>query len=278
MPLSLPATNVQGCPVTAALRFRLVPPGPVTNTRNVLPAFAVVKFTNASRMQQLCRNTDDALIVAPPPTGTKLTLVTAGVPSGKQKQAPDIRMSCDTAQFTLPDGIAENTTGALVPSANTQLVTLVNGPQKLLSPPVNVVTSVRIPVPPQHTDGQLLLNSTGAASVPVIRLQLTGVTLVNATIGTPAVGTPAPVTSHATVAAVVTTLPGRLSGMPVSSENPAQIVVVSFGKNPHPIMFNGTLQIELMIPVVVGVVTNVPGTTARHMSCGTQLMPLKHIR
>src|SRR5262249_26810948 len=134
-----------------------------------------------------------------------------------------------------------------------------------------------VPVPPQHTDGQLLLNSTGAASVPVIRLQLTGVTLVNATIGIFAVGTPAPVTSHATVAAVVTTLPGRLSGMPVSSENPAQIVVVSFGKNPHPRMFNGTVQIELMIPVVVGVVTNVPGTTARHMSCGTQLIPWKQI-
>ena len=74
-------------------------------------------------------------------------------------------MSCPIAQFTLPDGIAENTSGALVPSGNAQVVTLVNGPQRLLSPAVNVVTSVSRPVPPQHTDGQFVLNSTGAGSV-----------------------------------------------------------------------------------------------------------------
>ena len=47
-PCSLPNGHPAGAPATAVVRFRLVPPGPITNTRNVFPAFADVKFTSTS--------------------------------------------------------------------------------------------------------------------------------------------------------------------------------------------------------------------------------------
>src|SRR6266404_3419017 len=47
---SLPTVGhgAPGCPVTVPVRFRLVPPGPTANTRNVFPAFADVKHANTS--------------------------------------------------------------------------------------------------------------------------------------------------------------------------------------------------------------------------------------
>ena len=47
-PCSLPSGHPAGAPAGNVVRFRLVPPVPTTNTRNVFPAFADVKFTSAS--------------------------------------------------------------------------------------------------------------------------------------------------------------------------------------------------------------------------------------
>ena len=47
-PCSLPSGHPAGAPATAVARFRLLPPVPSTNTRNVFPAFADVKFTSTS--------------------------------------------------------------------------------------------------------------------------------------------------------------------------------------------------------------------------------------
>src|SRR5262249_24479709 len=47
-PSSLPIGNPAGAPAGSELRLRLVPPGPVTKIRNVLFAFAVPNWKNAS--------------------------------------------------------------------------------------------------------------------------------------------------------------------------------------------------------------------------------------
>src|SRR6266850_5361707 len=99
----------------------------------------------------------------------------------KQKQAPEINRSCNPLQVPF-DGVALNTTGALNPRFNAHVVVRVNGPNTLLSPAVNVVVTVITAGPPQHADGNPvpgMLANTGI--VAVTRLQLTGVTLVNAT-------------------------------------------------------------------------------------------------
>src|SRR6185369_7333109 len=101
-------------------------------------------------------------------------------------------------------------------------------------------------------------NNADVLITPVTRLQLTGVTLPSATVVS---ATPSPFVSQASVAAVVTVFPGLCSGNPVSPANPWHITVTSFGKNPHPTMFNGTAHSAFTNPVVPGVVTNVPGIT-----------------
>jgi len=158
----------------------------------------------------------------------KITLVTPPtivVPPGtgcvKQKHAPEISRSWNgIAQFP-SDGVTLNTTGALVPSANVHVVVRVKASgNTLLSPGVNVVVTTTVPTPPQHANVGLNAvpgNEVVAGIVALTRLQFTGVTLVNAIVESP---TPSPFVSHASVAAVVTVLPGRCSGIPVSVVKP----------------------------------------------------------
>jgi hypothetical protein len=138
----------------------------------------------------------------------------------------------------------------------------VNGPNALLSPSVNVVVTVIVPAPPQHAGGNplddVVPNDADIGIVALNKLQLTGVTLTSATTVS---GTPSPFVSHASVAAVVTVLPGLCNGTPVSASKPWHIVVTSFGKNPHPISCNWTAHSEFTNPVDPGVVTNGPATT-----------------
>jgi len=124
---------------------------------------------------------------------------------------------------------------------------------------LNVVVTRIVAVPPQHASGKAVPGRLASAGIVALtRLQFTGVTLVNTNVAS---ATPSPFVSHVSVAAVVTVLPGRCSGIPVSVWNPWQMIVTSFGKNPHPTRFNCTAHNAFTTPVVVGVVTNVPGTT-----------------
>jgi hypothetical protein len=86
---------------------------------------------------------------------------------------------------------------------------------------VNVVVTVTVPAPPQHAAGNPLVlvdpNDPDVGINPVIRLQLTGVTFVRATVVS---AIPSPSVSHDNVAAVVTVLPALCSGTPVSAANP----------------------------------------------------------
>src|SRR4030095_3252050 len=172
-----------------------------------------------------------------------------------------------------------NTTGALVPRFNAHVVTLVNAPNTLFSPAVNDVVTVITAGPPQHTAGNPLdgvdPNAADVFTTAVNRLQLTGVTLPSAIVAS---SIPSAIVSHPRHAAVVTVFPGLCSGIPVSPANPWHITVTSFGKNPHPIMFNGTAHSAFTNPVVVGVVTNVPGITFVHISTagGVHPTPRKH--
>src|SRR4051794_19930506 len=63
-------------------------------------------------------------------------------------------------------------------------------------------------------------------------------------------GIPSPFVSHAKLTVVVTVLPGRCNGTPVSDEKLEHIVVVSFGKKLSPSKFNCTEQIALIMPDV----------------------------
>src|SRR5436853_7295449 len=216
-----------------------MPPGPCTKIRNEWPLLALPKLKNASIRFALTTTNGIALMRAPVARSIANTEVTFDTPL-IVKQAPVINTSCGTAQCPL-DGATENTTGARVPKANAQVTVRVNGPKMLLSPAVNVVVIVIVPVPPQQAAGkpvfELMPNDAEIGIVAVIRLQLTGVTFVNATTVS---GMPSPLVSQAKVAAVVTVLPGRCSGTPVELWKPWQTVVTSFGKKPQPRMFNGT--------------------------------------
>src|SRR5262249_54246780 len=102
--------------------------------------------------------------------------------------------------------------------------------------------------PPQHASGNAVPGNPGSTdSVPWIRFWLTGVTFVN---GIARSGTPSPFVSQLNVSAFVTVFPGLCNGNPVESANPWQMIVVSFGMNPHPTTFNVTLHSALIIPAV----------------------------
>jgi hypothetical protein len=152
-------------------------------------------------------NTDVALMIVPPVPETV-------------KHAPVISRSCNVPHGPV-DGVTDNTTGALVPSANAHTDVRVNGPNTLLSPDENVVVTVTVPAPPQHTPGNALVelgpNVALTGIVALTRLQLTGVTPVRAIVAS---AIPSPFVSHASVAAVVTVLPGLCSGIPVSDVKP----------------------------------------------------------
>jgi hypothetical protein len=124
------------------------------------------------------------------------------------KHAPVINTSCGTEQLPL-DGVTDITIGALVPNAIAHVTVLVNGPNALLSPDVNVVVTVTVPAPPQHAAGNPLdgvePNDADTGIVALTRLQLTGVTLTNATTVS---AIPSPFVSHDNVAAVDTVFPG----------------------------------------------------------------------
>jgi hypothetical protein len=200
--------------------LRLVPFGPDTKIKNVLPAFALVKLNSASIRLLLSITKACALIlVAQFALSSANTDVTFGTPL-MMKHAPVIMVFCGIAQLPF-DGDMEITIGALVPNANEQTTVLVNGPNTLLSPDENVVVIVIVPAPPQHAAGNPLddvdPNDADTGIVALTRLQLTGVTLTNATTVS---GTPFPSVSHARVAAVETVLPGRCNGTPVSDWNP----------------------------------------------------------
>src|SRR6185295_2622186 len=224
IPCSFPSVHAfPGVPI----RFRLVPPGPTANTRNVFPAFADVKFTSASNRLQLPNGFTCPAVVgvvvmmirfAGFAASWNSTLVIPNVPSGRQKHAPVTIKSCIGSVQSPFDGVTLNTTGALVPSANGHTDVLVNGPNTLLSPDENVVVIVSVPVPPQHASGNAVPGrDANGFSVPLTKLQLTGVTAPSATTDS---AIPSPFVSHASVAAVVTVLPGRCNGAPVCSSNP----------------------------------------------------------
>src|SRR5262245_33725967 len=159
------------------------------------------------------------------PTSTAKTLVTfvdptpAGPNDGNTKHAPLINRSCWTAQ--LPSaGVTEITTGALTPRSITQFAVLVKAPKTLLSPAVNVVVNVRFANPPQHANGnavQLSPVPPGVLKVPRTRLMLFGTTLVS---GTTVSTKPSPFESQPKAKALVTVLPARCNGTPVSLEKP----------------------------------------------------------
>ena len=219
-PSSLPNAQPAGAPATAVVRFRLVPFGPLTNTRNVFPAFALPNAKCASiRFAFNIVKSDAFTLFAVFAMSSANTEVTFGTPL-IMKHAPVINTSCSTPHGPV-DGVTDITTGALVPSANEHTLVRVNGPNMLLSPAVNVVVTVTVPAPPQHAlgnpDVEFAPNDALTGIVALTRLQLTGVTLTSATVDS---GTPSPFVSHASVAAVVTVLPGLCSGIPVSVWNP----------------------------------------------------------
>jgi hypothetical protein len=200
--------------------FLLVPFGPDTKIRNVFPAFALVKLNNASiRLLFTITNVVAFIRVAQFARSSANTDVTFGTPL-IMKHAPVINRSCGIEQLPF-DGVTDITIGALVPNASAHVTVLVNGPKILLSPSENVVVTVIVPAPPQHADGNPLVdvapNDADTGIVALIRLQLTGVTAVSATTDS---GIPSPFVSHASVAAVVTVFPGLCSGTPVSASNP----------------------------------------------------------
>ena len=259
IPCSFPNGHPAGAPATAAVRFRLIPPGPCTKIRNVFPAFALVKLNNAS-IKLLFNTTKFVAFIrfAGFVLSTANTLVIG--PCGIMKHAPLINRSCGTAQLPL-DGVTLNTTGALTPNAAVHTAVLVNAPNTLLSPEVNVVVTVNVPTPPQHATGNAVPGNCTAFTtfnVPLTRFLFNGVTPPNATVVS---AIPSPFVSHAKATAVVTVFPGRGSGCPVSDPNPWHTIVVSLGKNPHPTRFTCTAHSALTTPVVVGVVTNGPNTT-----------------
>ncbi|HST22110.1 MAG TPA: hypothetical protein VLR90_13385 [Blastocatellia bacterium] len=220
IPCSLPSGQFAGAPATAVVMFRLIPPGPCTKIKNVFPAFALPKVKNASIRVGFTRKKAVALIlVAALARSIANTDVTLGTPL-ITKHAPVINRSCGNAQLPL-DGDTEITTGALVPNAIEQATVLVNGPNMLLSPSENVVVTTIVPAPPQHAAGNpeddVVPNDADTGIVALTKLQLTGVTLTNATVVS---AIPSPFVSHDNVAAVVTVLPGLWIGMPVSPWNP----------------------------------------------------------
>jgi hypothetical protein len=217
IPCSFPIGHPAGDPAGNAVRFRLVPPGPVTKIRNVFPAFALPKLNNASIRLLLNTCTLDAWITLFGfPRSTANTLVTD--PCGMMKHAPLINRSCGTAQFPSL-GVTENTTGALTPNAAVHTAVLVNAPNTLLSPLVNVVVTVNVPVPPQHAAGNAVPGNCvpNGNNVPLTRFRFNGVTAPNATVLS---ATPSPFVSHASVTAVETVFPGLGNGWPVSDPNP----------------------------------------------------------
>src|SRR5436853_3436021 len=216
IPCSLPIAH----PAGAVLKFRLVPFGPLTKIRNVLPAFAVPKLNNASiRFGLSITNLCACITLFGFAASTANTDVTFAVPFGRMKHAPVMMMSCGFAQSTGPDGDAEITTGALRPRSSTHVVVRVNPPvvsrlKMLLLPAVNVTVAFIVAKPPQQVSGKAVPGSCGTSdcNVPRTRFGLTGVTAVN---GIARSGTPSPLVSHLTHNAVVTVLPGRCSGIPV---------------------------------------------------------------
>jgi hypothetical protein len=76
-----------------------------------------------------------------------------------------------------------------------------------------------------------------------------GVTEVSATTDS---AMPSPFVSQASVAAVDTVLPNLSTGNPVLLVKPWQMIVVSFGKNPHPTAFNCTLHSAFTNPLDAG--------------------------
>jgi hypothetical protein len=136
------------------------------------------------------------------------------------KHAPVISTSCRIPQFPF-DGVTEITTGALVPRNSEHVDVLVNAPNTLLSPVENVVVIKIVDGPPQQLAGNpdvdVAPNDALTGIVALTRLQLTGVTGVNVITAS---AVPSPFVSHDSVAAVVTVLPGRCSGIPVSDVNP----------------------------------------------------------
>jgi hypothetical protein len=239
---TVPAGNV--------VRFWLVPAGPLTNIKNVFPAFTEPKLNNAStRFAFNTWNRVAWITLFGFPLSTANTDVTFAVPFGSTKHAPDINRSCAVEQSP-SDGVTDITTGALTPRSITHVVVLVNAPNRLLSPAVNVVVNVRFANPPQHVNGNAVPTKPGAAgpdNVPLTRFLFNGVTAVNGIVKS---GTPSAFVSQITDSALVTVFPGRCSGTPVSALKPWHTVVVSLGINAHPTKFNCTLHTALMIPEV----------------------------
>src|SRR5215471_17804322 len=228
-PCSFPNAHRAGAPVTGVINPRLVPPGPVTKITNVFPAFALPKLKCASSRFAFIIVKSCALILfagfATSTANTDVTVPTMsadpiGMNCVNAKHGPVISTSCNLPHGPL-DGVTDITTGALVPNANEHVDVLVNSPNTLLSPDVNVVVNTTDAGPPQHVPGNPDVdvgpNDALTGIVALTRLQFTGVTLVNTIVDS---AVPSPFVSHANVAAVDTVFPGRCNGIPVSDVNP----------------------------------------------------------
>jgi hypothetical protein len=205
-PCSLPGGQFGGAPAGKIVKFLLVPFGPLTKSKKVLPAFVEVKSNRASIKFGLSKANDLACTTLFGfPRSTANTDVTFGV-SLIMKHEPLINKSCGIAQSPV-DGVAENTTGARIPKSIGQVVVLVNGPKMLLSPDEKDVLTTIEPTPPQQAGGKAVPGKFGSVGkVPVIRLLLTGVTSVNGMVVS---GKPSPFVSHVTATNVITVLQGR---------------------------------------------------------------------
>ena len=79
IPCSFPIGHPAGAPAGRVVRLRLVPFGPLTNIRNVFPAFALVKWNNASiKFGLMMTNLTDWMTFAGLSLCTANTLVTFG--------------------------------------------------------------------------------------------------------------------------------------------------------------------------------------------------------
>src|SRR5262245_16448299 len=155
------------------------------------------------------------------PTSTPKTEVTLGVPSASTKHEPGISRFCPLLQSP-SEGVAEITTGALIPRSIGHVSVCVNGPKTLSSLSPKVLVNVIVVGPPQHAKGNAVPGvevSTGI--VACRRSRFTTVMFLN---GIDRSDMPSPLASQA--------------------------IAMEVGVKPHPTKSSVTSQSAFMIPTV----------------------------
>src|SRR5712692_3369158 len=98
------------------------------------------------------------------PISTAKTDVTLGFPSASRKHDPGINRFCPSAQSP-SEGVAEITTGALIPRSMEQVSVSVKGPKTLSSPAPTVLVSVILVTPPQQASGKAVPGVDASAGI-----------------------------------------------------------------------------------------------------------------